>query len=45
MQNHLVCRQSSDDTSHEELHLTDGDLRDLSRTLSYPTHVIVLCTT
>ena len=27
---HSVCRQSPDDTSHEEQHLTAGDLRDMS---------------
>ena len=31
MQNRSVFRQSSDDTSHEDQHLTAGDLRDLSR--------------
>ena len=30
MQNRSVFRQSSDDTSHEDQHLTAGDLRDLS---------------
>ena len=39
------CRQSSDDTSHEEQNLTAGDLRICLTILSCPTHVMALCTT